>query len=276
MKTCYVDESGNNTQDPCLIMVGVVVDAARLNRTREEFAEVFDIVQGLFHDNLKELKGAKMIFGRDRWRKIDPVIRKRIGQFFCNWLTTRKHYLAVSAIDRFRFTSSNGCTCTVDVDNNPWLAASLHIALQLQKHHQAVKGNKGHTFLFIDENKKEADRLTELLFSPPSWTDQYYDRGKKQTQLDQLIDSAFAVRSHHAGLVQVADLFAFMLRRYVELNDYDIDEQWDGERQLINGYAKVLAPRMLPLSTRWPKMPQCDCTRWYNELAPDSLKRLGK
>lgn len=275
MKTCYVDESGNS-QDPCLIMVGVVVDSTRLNRTREEFAEVFDIVQGLFQENLKEIKGAKMIFGRDRWRNVDPDIRKRIGQFFCNWITSRKHHLAVAAIDRSCFASRNGCSCTAEVNNNPWLAASLHIALQLQKHHQRVKSNKGHTFLFVDENKKEADRLAELLFSPPVWTDQYYDRGKKQAQLDQLIDSAFTVKSHHAGLVQVADLFAFMLRRYVELNDYDCDEQWVGERSLIDGYAKVLGPRMLPLSTRWPKKPKCECSRWYNELAPNSIKTLGK
>src|SRR3990170_485665 len=62
MKVCYVDESGNGEQDRCLVMVGIVVDALRLNRTREEFNEVFDVVQSLFQENLRELKGAKIIF----------------------------------------------------------------------------------------------------------------------------------------------------------------------------------------------------------------------
>lgn len=34
MKLCYMDESGNRDSDSCLVMVGVMVDDARLNRTR--------------------------------------------------------------------------------------------------------------------------------------------------------------------------------------------------------------------------------------------------
>jgi hypothetical protein len=44
VKVCYVDETGNTAQDPCLVMVGILVDAYRLNRTREEFADIFDEV----------------------------------------------------------------------------------------------------------------------------------------------------------------------------------------------------------------------------------------
>jgi hypothetical protein len=34
MKLCYVDESGNQDSDSCLVMVGVMVGDARLNRSR--------------------------------------------------------------------------------------------------------------------------------------------------------------------------------------------------------------------------------------------------
>ena len=34
MKLCYVDKSGNQDSDSCLVMVGVMVDKARLNRSR--------------------------------------------------------------------------------------------------------------------------------------------------------------------------------------------------------------------------------------------------
>lgn len=274
MKVCYVDESGNQEQDPCVVMVGIVVDSMRLNRTREEFNDVFEVVQGLFQENLRELKGSKMIFGRDRWRNVKPEVRKRIAEFFCTWLVSRKHHLVLAAIDREAMQQ-------VDVDGhpeiaaNPWLACSVHVALQLQKHHQAQSKNKGHTFLFVDENKKDADRLAELLFSPPAWTDEYYGRKKKQPRLDQLIDSAFAVKSHHAGLVQVADMYALILRRYAELHDYNQPELWDGEKALIDGYAGTLASRLLPRATRWPAKPRTAIGQWLNQIAPHSLRSLG-
>lgn len=275
MKVCYVDESGNQSHDPCLVMVGIVVDAMRLNRTRDEFNDVFDIVQGLFDENLCELKGSKMIFGRDRWRNVDPAIRKRIAEFFCNWVVSRKHHIAIAAIDRKQLKAVDGIAFP-EVSGDLWLAGSLHIALQLQKHHQGKGKNKGQTFLFVDENKKSADQLAEVLFAPPAWTDAYYERGKKQSRLDQLIDSAFAVKSHHAGLVQVADLYALILRRYAELHDYGSAEHWAGERALIDGYVHTLASRMLPRATRWPTRPKAPCAYWYNKIAPASLRALGK
>ncbi|TFH42189.1 MAG: DUF3800 domain-containing protein [Lysobacterales bacterium] len=156
------------------------------------------------------------------------------------------------------------------------MAGSLHLALQIQKHHQSKGNNKGQTFLFVDENKKSADQLAELLFAPPEWSDAYYDRDKKQARLDQVIDSAFAVKSHHAGLVQVADLYALILRRYVELHDYGSAEIWDGEKLEIDEYAKILASRLLPKSARWPTRPKSSCGHWYNQIAPASLLTLGK
>jgi hypothetical protein len=274
MKVCYVDESGNDIQDPCLIMVGIVVDAIRLNRTRTEFKEVFDLVQNLFQENLRELKGSKMIFGRDRWRSIDPTIRKRIAQFFCNWVVTRKHHIAVAAIDRKKF-SMNCSDEFPEIQNDPWLAAALHISLQLQKQFQCTRGNKGQTFLFFDENKKMADVLAELLFKPPDWTDQYYGRCNHQEQLDQIIDSAFTVKSHHAGLVQVADLYAFIFRRYAEFHDYESTEMWNGEKALIDGYISTITPRLLPISTRWSKRSSNPFEKWLSVVVPNSIKALG-
>lgn len=275
MKVCYVDESGNQEHDPCLVMVGLIIDTARLNRTREEFKEVFSIVQGLFDEDLKELKASKIISGGGRWRNVSPDIRKKIAEFFCGWIVDRKHNIALAAIDRSQFARMKESQAN-QPNFDPWLGTSLHIALQLQKHHQMQKKNKGRTYLFVDENKRYADRLAELLFDPPEWTDTYYNRGKKQTRLDQLIDSAFAVKSHHAGIVQVADLFAYILRRFAELRDYGSEEAWEGERTLIEGYAKILASRLIPRATRWPARPKSLCAQWYNKISPPSLLALGE
>lgn len=145
MKICYVDESGAAAQDPCLIMVGVLVDSVRLNRTRVEFSEIFAEIQSLFPENLRELKGSKIIFGRDRWRKVDPDIRRQIAEFFCQWISEKKHKLVISAIDRekLRNVAEDGDAAE---RRDEWLAAGLHIALQIQRFSQNSKKNKGHTF----------------------------------------------------------------------------------------------------------------------------------
>jgi hypothetical protein len=275
MKVCYVDESGNTSHDPCLVMVGILVDAHRLNRTREEFAGIFDEIQGLFEENLCELKGSKLILGRDRWRKVNPNLRKRIAGYLCGWIVERKHNIALSAIDRCKLKNDR----TADVPKDcldEWLAGGLHIALQLQKANQGKDKNKGHTFLIFDDNKAKADALSDLLWQPPEWTDDYYDRGKKQSRLDQIVDTTFSIKSHHAGLVQVADLFAFIFRRYAEMKDFGQPEEWSGEQALIDGYVTTMRERLLPRACRWPARQPGASSRWFNSLAPTALMALGK
>lgn len=273
MKICYVDESGNSPQDPCLVMVGILVDTYRLNRTREEFVDIFDEIQGLFEENLRELKGSKMIFGRDRWRKVDPEVRKRIAGYFCNWIAKRKHNLALSAIDRNQLKSS----ATADVPKScrdEWLAGGLHIALQIQKANQGRNKNKGNTVLIFDDNKAKADTLSDLLWQPPEWTDDYYGKQKKQNRLDQIVDTTFSIKSHHAGMVQVADLFAFIFRRFAEMKDFGIQEEWVGGQALIEDYMSTLTSRLLPRSCRWPARQNAASSRWFNSIAPTSLISL--
>jgi Protein of unknown function (DUF3800) len=272
MKICYVDESGNGSEDPCLVMVGVVVDAYRLNRTREEFADIFEDIQKLFEENLRELKGSKMIFGRDRWRKIDPEVRKRIAGYLCDWISSR-HHIALAAVDRHKL--KHDATCGVPEEcRDEWLAGALHIALQIQKTNQGRPKNKGHTILIFDDNKAKADALSELLWRPPEWTDDYYTKATKQSRLDQIVDTTFTIKSHHAGLVQVADLFAFIFRRYSEMKDFGRCEEWSGEQTLIEGYAASLARRLLPSRFRWPAKPTGKSTTWFNGIAPTSLMSL--
>lgn len=272
MKLCYVDESGHKgPNDPVVVMVGILADAARAHRTKAEFAKIFGKVQAITGTHLKELKGSKIINGRDSWRNIAPDQRKGLVADFCDWLAERKHLLVVSAMDQAKFNAANDPGIP---KKDIWLAAALHVALQVQKLHQGIPNNKGHTFLIFDENKAGADALSELLWDPPSWTDDYYGRGKKQDALDQLVDSAFTVKSHHAGLVQVADLFAYIFRRHCELNDFGLAEEWAGERELIAGYIAKLKPRLTSKAARWPTRSPSPSAQWFNAVAPDCLKAL--
>ena len=50
----------------------------------------------------------------------------------------------------------------------------------------------------------------------------------------------------------MADLFAFIFRRYAEIKDYGVKEEWTGEKELIDEYVESLAGRLLPKPARWP------------------------
>lgn len=113
-----------------------------------------------------------------------------------------------------------------------------------------------------------ADRLNEVLFNPPTWTDLYYQRERKQDSLDQIVDSAFFTKSHHAGMVQVADLFAFVFRRYAELTDYRAEPVCEGELENIEDLIHRLAPSLLPKSQCWIARARSVCGATFADLSP--------
>ena len=273
MKFCYADESIDKDSRLVQVMVGVVADAHRLNRSRLEFAQIFEVIKDVYPEALKELKGSRIFYGRRGWRQVNPELRKEVFRAFCDWVSDRKHDLALSAIDIQKFNAARPADYPAEL-GNLWLAGAVHVALQLQKAHQPLKKNKGHTVLIFDENKVMADKLNELLFDPPTWTESYYARKKKQEPLDQIIDSAFFTKSHHAGLVQVADLFAFVFRRYVELTEYGALPVYKDEPKDIDDLMDRLAPSLLPKSQRWPARTASACAKTFVHLAPRCLRVL--
>ncbi len=268
MKFCYVDESGVRKEDPCLTMVGVIADAYRLKRTNEEFhSGFFSRVQELFLEPLAELKGSKLVFGRNRWRKVDQGVRRDVILELCEWPKQRKHKLAIAAVDKSRVAAGGEGKV-----RDPWVAAALHVALQNQRAHQAKGASKGRTVLVFDDNKQKMDVLSQLLWEPPSWTDDFYERDRKAIALDQIIDTAFAVNSRHAGLVQVADVFSLIIRRYIELKGYASGESFGGESALVDECVELLKPCLLPRSHRYPR--SSSAARFFREVTPPTVLQL--
>lgn len=72
----------------------------------------------------------------------------------------------------------------------------------------------------------------------------------------------------------MADLFAFVFRRYAELAQYGADEAYEGERRRIDGWTATLAERLITKGARWPKQKPDVCAQWYIDLAPEALKAL--
>jgi hypothetical protein len=82
---------------------------------------------------------------------------------------------------------------------------------------QGVKNSKGLTVVIMDDNKSEMPNLSDELYQRDPWFDGVYQiqgkkRGKtvwvpraKNDRFDQIINTAFAIKSDHSSMVQVAD-----------------------------------------------------------------------
>jgi len=76
-------------------------------------------------------------------------------------------------------------------------------------------------------------------------------------------------------LVQVADVFAFVFRRFSAVTDYGDTEGYDGELERLSGWINTLGGRLLSRSHRCPKKPKSEAAEAYVELIPTSLRELG-
>jgi hypothetical protein len=273
MKLCYVDESGYaNNDQPVLVLVGIIVDQRRANRTRQDFGAVFQKIKAAI-PAADELKSTRVFYGTGLWSTIDQqAVRWPLFTELCGWIKERKHKVVLAAIDKAKFAETVGQA--PEPLHNEFLACAMHVALQVQKEHKGMGGNKGHTFLIFDDNKHQVDDLPRLLDDPPMWTDSFYGREKKADALDQVIDTAFFAKSHIVGLVQVADFFAFVFRRYAELEQWGMNEKKYGEREFIAARAKQLRPQVLRIG--WRKQKNSECATWYRNVAPEVLVDLLK
>ena len=131
MKFCYADESLDDAGKKVQVMVGIVADAQRLNRSRAEFSEIFELVERAFPEALKELKGSRIFYGRGGWRDVPPEIRKDVFRGFCEWIGERKHQLAISAIDITRFGERLPADYPAPL-RDLWVAGALHIAFSFR------------------------------------------------------------------------------------------------------------------------------------------------
>ena len=272
MYFAYVDETGTDGASPLMVMIGVVVNDERLNRTQDEFAGIFSQLDDVATGTLKELKSKDLFAGNRAWSGVEGEERRAVVTQLCEWLVNRKHHLALAAVDHAAFRTSPPPVLEL---TKVWQAGAFHVALQLQRAHQKLKGSKGKTVLVFDDNKQGIARLAELVYSPPAWSDDFYDRKRNATSLDRMIDTPFAVQSHHVGLVQAADVFAAVFRRYAELTGYKAAEKYPGERGHYTTWVSLLAPRLLARSNRWPRRTESACASWYTSIAPRALLALN-
>ena len=221
-----------------------------------------------------ELKGRELYRGNAYWRGWDSGERSNLIENIIQWMTERKHAIAFGAVSRSRLANQ---VASFDLGGfqaaTEWTIAAMHLILGVQKQHQKEEKNKGNT-VFVFDNAKEKDELLQLVHQPPKEVEGFYGRKRKQLPLDQVVDVPYFVDSRDVGLIQVADLFAFILRLYAELTENLLPEKFDGERKRLKEWLAQMKPVLLPDSMRWPQRSSEASVSFFRLVAPPSLLRL--
>jgi hypothetical protein len=267
MKFCYIDESGTGSE-PFGVMVGVVVDAHRMRPTKEEWQKLLDELSGIVGQQVREIHTRDFYPGNGVWRGLDGPKRAATITAIIEWLKERKHKIVLSGVDKRRFKTDFPSEPQYGDIKTLWRFMGLHLVLSLQKCHQSLRSNKGNTVLVFDREDTEAIHFTDLISNPPEWTDTYYGKKKKKDRLDQVIDVPFFADSKQVGLLQVADVVAFFLRRHLEITSAEVPARFSGEDTQIEGWVQMILDQTITKSCMYMKRGRCAAAELFYSYAP--------
>ena len=271
MKFCYIDESGAGSE-PFLVMVGVVVDGHRMHKTKEVWNEFLEILSNVCKRKIDEFHACDCYAGNGPWRGMDGPERAETISAVLSWWGERKHHLTFTVIDKLIYEEMKKNKEILDGCDSVWRTAAIHTTLSVQKMHQGNSGVKGHTLLLFDNKYEEEKPLSKFISSPPDWVYDYYGGKSKNPKLNQIIDVPFFGDSEQILLLQVADLIAFVLRRYVELTEGRVVVEYKNEPERLRQWIALISSRSYPASTRWPSRDLTIAHKMFHKLTPESIK----
>jgi len=251
MKFIYADESGGREEGDVFVMSGLMVDAYKLRKKTADFDAKLEMIFALHPGTRGDLKTKKFINGGGAWGQVDPEERKQLLRGICELAVANggKIYAYGMSFQRFDHAVAIGHGQPF---NNYWVAAAMFVSALVQKKMQAVANSKGLTVVIMDDNKKGMPHLSDGLYHGNPWYDPLYqfrvtkkkklvwkDRTPKD-RFDQIINTAFAIKSDHSSLVQVADALSWVYRRHLELMDHA--EAYAGEQAFYQELVGILEP----------------------------------
>ncbi len=275
MKFCYVDESGTGSE-PFAVMTGIIVDAKRMHITKADWQALLETLSKICNREVSEFHARKFYSGNSPWRDIDGEMRSNIITAIFNWLRDRKHKVTFSGVDKESFNSEIASNAELRPFRSIWCFMAMHLILTIQKHYQKEEKNKGNTVFIFDEELTEKTNLSQLLKNPPGFIDEYYSRRDNQEELDQVIDVPYFGDSENVSLLQIADLVAFIIRRYLELKENRVQPRYSDEIEKISTWVKRIAVISLPVSTRYLSTRRDRCSEIFCRLVPESLLLIGR
>lgn len=128
----------------------------------------------------------------------------------------------------------------------------------------------------MDDNKKGMPALSYAIYEGDSWFDGFYQmrtaiRRKwvprtAEDRFDNIINTAFAIKSDHSSLVQVADILSYVYRRNLELRTNG--EAYEGERAFYQELVALIEPARAKLG----QCTDCEALTFYRRIAPDGWR----
>ena len=253
MKFIYIDESGSQDEGDVFVMCGLMVDAYKLRKKTADFDQLLGELLVKHTGAGTELKTKRFINGTGGWSNVDAQERKDFLSAICELAVDDGGRLFGIGLSYNALNAARTDEYGHPFGNNYWLVASMFTSCLVQKKMQRIKQSKGLTVVIMDDNKMEMPRLSDGLYSADPWFDGLYQLKRQQRgqsiwaprsdgdRFDHIINAAFAIKSNHSSLVQVADAICYVYRRHLELKT--VRENWAGEKDYYQGLVDILEPR---------------------------------
>ncbi|NKD78096.1 DUF3800 domain-containing protein [Haematospirillum sp. H1815] len=270
MKFIYIDESGGHDKDGVFVMCGLMIDAYKLRKKTSEFETIFEGIFDKHKIAISDFKTHKFINGKGGWSNIELDERKSFIDTVCRKAIDNGGMVFGITLLMKKFNE----TCKDGKYEKPfkmdyWISSAMFIACLVQKKMQAIKNGKGLTVFVVDDKKTHMTTLSEELHEGHPWFDGLYQiRGKrngksiwiernKENRFNQIINTAFAIKSNHSTLIQVSDVISYVYRRHFELKI--CDESWEGEKDYFKDLVDVLDLERVRLG----QCPSLPCVKFY-------------
>jgi hypothetical protein len=275
MKFAFLDESGKSDK-PISVVAGVVVDAYLVHALTREWDKVLaKLGQASGGRTINEFHMRNAYGGQEEWRSVSNTNRGIAIETVLEFLSDRANTIVFSATQKNKYEARVRGSCALLQEmGSRWVSECFHVALSINKQYKGSKKNKGKTTLIFDEGAGYEKQLSGLLINPPSWSDSYYARGKKELPLSEIFTTSLFADSEHAPLIQLADTVAFILRRISEIRDAGEAERYAGEQCVLESWLTKIQPRFQNAPHRYKKTGRCSCADLFYDLAPDSLRDL--
>lgn len=269
MKFIYVDESGSAGDSDVFVMCGLMVDAYKLRKKTADFDTMLATFLAKHPGSHTELKTSRFINGKGGWSKIAADDRKAFLADICRLAVANGGKLFGIGLSFAALAVAREARHGHPFGESYWLAGGMFTCALVQKKMQRVKNSKGLTVVIMDDNKVEMPQLSEGLYDADAWYDGLYQlprtrRGKRiwiprteSDRFDHIINTAFAIKSHHSSLVQVADAICYIYRRHLELKS--VGEDWPGEADYYQSLVDILEPQREKLG----HAPDAPCVAFY-------------
>jgi hypothetical protein len=272
MKFAYIDESGSTEEGDIFVMAGLLIDAYRLRKYTSRFDQELADFLAKHPGAPAELKTKAFINGRGGWSDVSPDDRKQFLTDMCALAAeVSSIYGFGMSFERFDAACASG-NYTTPCAGSYWALNGMFVSSLIQKRMQGMSNNKGLTVLIFDDNKAHMPKVSDGLYLAESWFDALYQqkgKGKHHAQwcelkqhqrFDHIINTAFAIKSQHSSLVQVADAVSYVYRRHLELTTQP--ESYAGEQAFYAGLAVKLDVKR----ERLGRTPGAECIDFYKAV----------